>query len=261
MSSSVKIIAGLLGCIVLAILWFGRGGEPDSPSATAEFEAPDAAAYEKPNRQMLLGQPDMRGKLGDAESRRPQKGFADSGAAGELQDEAKRARPATVPGRVESGAKRARDKRMARRRFAQANAPESPKPEDTLEHWRDVALNDPDPDERADALTQLDHDDPAAIGVVIEALNDRNPEVRLSALDELWVNTDEPPLDVLAGVLSDPDPEVRAEAVRLIGDSDDPRARQLLEPILGDANEEVRAEAADALEIDEDDPMLDEYAR
>jgi HEAT repeat protein len=114
----------------------------------------------------------------------------------------------------------------------------------------DVALGDPDPDERADAISQLDLDDPAAMEVLIKALNDSDTDVRLAALDELWTNSDEPPLDILARVVHDPDPEVRLEAVRILSESEEPYAQQLLRGALLDRDEDVREEAADALDLD-----------
>lgn len=122
--------------------------------------------------------------------------------------------------------------------------------EEGLDHLRDVALGDPDPDERADAVSQLDLDDPEAMDVLIKALEDRDTDVRLAALDELWTNSDEPPLDILERVVNDPDPEVRLEAVRILSESDEPFAQQLLRGALTDRDEDVRDEAADALDVD-----------
>lgn len=228
MSSSVKIIAALLGCAVVAILWFRGGDEPSRPPEVSEPETRPRSAYEKPpKRQMLLDQPAVPGSLEAGESRRP----------GAMKD------------RLDARTQKREERKMARQRKEPRPEREN-QPEESVEHWRDVVLNNPDPDERADALNQLDYDDPAAMEVLVAALQDRDPEVRLTALDELWVNTDEPPLNLLASLLDDPEAEIRAEAVRMIGDSEDPGAVALLESVLGDSDEDVRSEAADALDLD-----------
>jgi hypothetical protein len=229
MSSNVKIVAALLGCVALALLWFSRGEDPAAPEVQREGGQPSMATKDKPKRRMLLDQPMARDELDDAGSHRP----------GMLKSQLE-----------------ARAKKVKQRREAMKNAPATPdeaEDDQTLDHWRNIVLNDPDPDERADALTQLDYDEPDAMAVLVQALQDRDVDVRLSALDELWVNADEPPLDLLAPVLNDPDAEVRAEAVRMIAESDDPEAAALLETALSDADEDVRSEAADALDIDEED--------
>lgn len=224
MSSTFKIAAALIGCVAIAFLWLGGDDEVGAPQeARPQVEKPSVSGPGKPKRQMLLNQPMERSGLGDAESRRPR----------------------NLPKRLQARSKKM-EERKARALLRTPNADEG------VEHWRNVVLNDPDPDERADALTQLDYDEPGAMAVLAQALHDRDVEVRLSALEELWVNADEPPLDLLAPVLDDPEAEVRAEAVRMIAESEDPQAAALLETALGDADEDVRSEAADALDIDED---------
>jgi len=234
MSSNVKIIAALLGCVALAFLWFGRGGDSAPSQERPERVRPTASSVERPKRRMLLDQPMVRDELDDAERRRPGK----------------------MKSQLEARSKKVKERRAMRRQRPPTPDPAERDMEDQedFEHWRDVALNDPDPDERVDALTQLDFDQPDALGVLAQALRDPEADVRLSALDELWVNTDEPPLDILGPVLDDPDPEVRAEAVRMIAESEDPEAEALLEGATTDPDEDVRGEAADALDIDEDEP-------
>lgn len=224
MSSNVKIVAALLGCLALAFLWLGRDSEPAAPEAQPEFEKSSASVQTKPKRHMLLNQAMDRPERERGEPRRQAK----------------------ITNRLEARSK----KLEARRARALQRTPSDL--DEGLDHWRNVVINDPDPDERADALTQLDYEEPGAMAVLAQALQDRDVDVRLSALDELWVNADEPPLDLLAPVLNDPEAEVRAEAVRMIAESEDPQAAALLETALGDPDEDVRGEAADALDIDED---------
>lgn len=226
MSTNVKIVAALLGCLAVVFLWLGR--ESDEPPAPQGDQA-SASAFERPKRRMLLEQPPARGGI-DNEARAPR-----------------------IRSQLDARSKKVEERRLARQQRAMASDSED---DEDFDHWRDVILNDPDPDERADALTQMDYEEPEAMGVLIQALQDRDAEVRLAALDELWVTVDEPPLDVLAPVLSDPDPEVRAEAVRMIAESDEARAAELLAAALADPDEDVRDEAADALDLDLDEDEI-----
>jgi HEAT repeat protein len=230
MSLNAKILAGIAGCIVLALLWFGRGGEPepagDDRPAAAPGNPMSAPRPAKPRAPMMLG----GGNAPDS---------ADPKVASRLDERRSR---------------RLRKKPPMARGAEDAPLPDA-EPEEADENAdfdevRNTLVNDPDPDERVNALSQLDFDHPDALDVVVQALSDRDPEVRMAALEELWANTDEPPLDILNVVLDDPDPEVRAEAVRMISDSEDVLAEDLLRQALGDADEDVRSEAADALDIE-----------
>lgn len=132
-------------------------------------------------------------------------------------------------------------------------------PEDSPEYWGHVAVFDPDPDNRIDAVREIGSFDlETARGLLASVLSDYDPEVRLEGLSELMTVADEPPLDLLAPMLDDPDPEVRLEVVRMIADSDHADADWLLRGALGDTNGDVREEAADALDVELEDDDEDD---
>jgi hypothetical protein len=120
-----------------------------------------------------------------------------------------------------------------------------------LETLSQVALYAEDPDDRLDAieqLTTLDFDQ--ILPVLMQVLSDPDPELRLFALNEIWLSMDEPPLDILGSVVSnDQDPEVRIEALRMVGESEDPRALQMVKAAANDSDEDVREEAADLIDL------------
>ena len=287
MSQTTVILAAALGCIVLFALWAQSGDEPPPLEEPVRNVRPLAAKpFPRPQRpRSMAGRSEPRGEAkadtpGDSaviedgeedkapvvrrrldapgntlEARRAQRR-----GEREARLEAKRQMPEAGrhAGVVPQG-------QLSRREPEQ---PEQPEPdamgkkeqpplrpaqdfdEDSVEHLRDVALGDPDPDERADALSRLDLDDQGAMDVLVRALDDSDTDVRLAALEEIWTNSDDPPLDILASVINDRDPEVRLEAVRILSESDEPYAQQLLRGALADTNEDVREEAADALDVD-----------
>lgn len=135
--------------------------------------------------------------------------------------------------------------------------PETVDPAVEFESFRDAAMMDPDPDDRVDALesaaTMFDNE--LAIPLLKDCLKDSDPEVRLAALDELWLQSDDVPFDEVTTALKDDDPEVRLEAVRILGDgdSDDQRVWSLLETAANDADEDVRSDAQDLIDLNSDD--------
>lgn len=122
-----------------------------------------------------------------------------------------------------------------------------------FESLRSTATSDPDPDERADALETAAamYDDDQALQLLRDGLKDPDPEVRLAALDDLWLQSDDLPFDELRTALSDDDADVRLEAVKILndGDDDDERVQSLLKIAADDPDEDVSSEAQDMIEL------------
>ncbi len=114
---------------------------------------------------------------------------------------------------------------------------------------RDVILNDPDPDERIGGILMLTgNEHPDAVGVLVNAMDDGNAEVRLAAVEALadYVEVLEP--NALSPALDDPDPEVRFEAVSVLGDFENDAAFGLVRQALDDPDEDVRELAVGIIE-------------
>jgi hypothetical protein len=102
-------------------------------------------------------------------------------------------------------------------------------PEDRVEavEWLDVTAaagyeavverlaDDPDPEVRAAAAESLGDADVGAVGPLLQALEDRAPEVGLEALDSLEMLGDESTVEKLEPALRHPDPEVRERAIEV----------------------------------------------
>lgn len=125
---------------------------------------------------------------------------------------------------------------------------------DDLPALKEIALNDPDPDRRLTAVTLLGaSDDPQAIPILGEALKDADEEVRLAAIQSLADMTEGVPVDLLGtAALSDPSPDNRYEALEALADTGDPAARPYLERALQDPDEDVASLAESLLELDGD---------
>jgi len=136
------------------------------------------------------------------------------------------------------------------REAAAATARSVRDPDEELEQLKNTALNDPDPDERISAMWSLSITDEAqALPVLSTALRDGDREVRMAALQELGgLEEESDVVDVLAIALNDTDGEIRAEAVRLIGDTEDPRALELARRLMSDPDPEVQEEARSVIE-------------
>jgi len=120
-----------------------------------------------------------------------------------------------------------------------------------FETLRNMALHDPDPDNREVALWLLASlEDQPVVPVFMEALSDKDPEVRLAAVESLS-ELDEPPIEAFAIALDDPDPEIRFEAVSVLAEISDSRVLPLIEKALHDPDEDVRTLAEGIADLDE----------
>lgn len=124
---------------------------------------------------------------------------------------------------------------------------------DEVDEYRDVILDDPDPEERVGAILMLSgNEHPEAISTFVRALDDADAEVRLAAVEALgdYIDTIEP--SSLSRVIDDPDPEVRFEAISILGDFETPAAYEMVRQALDDPDEDVRDLAEGILEDAED---------
>jgi HEAT repeat protein len=82
-----------------------------------------------------------------------------------------------------------------------------------LQYLLEVMTDDPDPEVRTAAVSQLgDSESPEAIDGMVTALNDPNSEVVLEAIDSLEYSADHNVIGSLERLLQHPDPEVREAA-------------------------------------------------
>ncbi|MFI5397802.1 MAG: HEAT repeat domain-containing protein [Candidatus Binatia bacterium] len=114
-----------------------------------------------------------------------------------------------------------------------------------------IALEDPDPDRRVTAMTLLGaSEDPEAIPVLAKALSDQDEEVRMAALEALSDFTDEPPVEAIQNALSDPAADIRFEALSVLADVGGAPARAAIEKALTDTDPDVRNLAEGILQLE-----------
>jgi hypothetical protein len=123
-----------------------------------------------------------------------------------------------------------------------------------IDSARKMALLQKEPGELNRVRQQLLSEAAIPRQVLEAALLDSNIEVRMAALFEISLATEEPPLDLLAAVLQgDPSTEVRLEALTIVADSDDEEADALIRSSLNDPDEAVRSEAREQVEARNDE--------
>ncbi len=118
------------------------------------------------------------------------------------------------------------------------------------------ARHAPEPEDRSAALVALSAEDPAQfVAVLSDALNDRDPSVRETAMDLVAYSPEGQPLsrDAKLRLLthiarSDGSAELRADALVLLADMDPERGRAAALHARGDADAGVRTEAEAVLE-------------
>ncbi len=223
-SFEAKLGLALIGIALIALLWYSRGDVPQT------LVAPGPGATSRTpvrGRAPESGEPYAAGRLD-----RPRR------AGGKFRE-----RPLPTP--ATSGQHAAP---------AQPGGPEpGPLEEEELdfETLKNMALHDPDPDNRTMALWLLAglEDQPVA-PVLMQALSDKDAEVRLAAVESLS-ELDDPPIEALAMALDDPDPEIRFEAISVVAEIADNRVLPLIEKALHDPDEDVRSLAEGIADLDE----------
>lgn len=117
---------------------------------------------------------------------------------------------------------------------------------------------DPDPTERAAAITDLSLLDPAqALPALQKGAKDPDDDVRLAVVIAIGRYGDQAPIDLIAQFSQDPDPEMRLETLDVIESLLDEEAisirlRQFVEVAARDPDEDVRDRAQDILnQLDE----------
>jgi|ERR1700687_1104191 len=125
-------------------------------------------------------------------------------------------------------------------------------PED-IPTLKKLALEDPDPERRLTAVTLLGaSEDAEAIPVLAQALSDQDEEVRLAAIQSLADFTGDAPVDALQKVVeSDPSADNRYEALEVLSDIGGDRARAAIERALSDSDEDVKGLAEGILDLEQ----------
>jgi HEAT repeats len=122
---------------------------------------------------------------------------------------------------------------------------------DDLPAMTKIALEDSDPDRRMTAITLLGtSENPEAIPVLAKALSDQDEEVRMAALQALSDFTDEPPVEAIQSALSDPAADIRFEALTILADVGSEPARIAIEKALNDTDPDVRNLAEGILDLE-----------
>jgi HEAT repeat protein len=109
-------------------------------------------------------------------------------------------------------------------------------------------LKNPDPEERSDAVLDIDPEGPGLQYLLEVATDDPDPEVRMAAVSQLG-DTESP--EAIAGLvtaLGDPDSEVVLEAIDGLEYSADHNVIGNLEKLLQHPDPEVREAAEDAID-------------
>jgi HEAT repeat protein len=132
---------------------------------------------------------------------------------------------------------------------------------DDIPALKKVALQDADPERRLTAVTLLGaSEDPEVIPILTEVLKDQDEEVRMAALESLADFTDEAPVEAIEVALDDSVAENRFEALSILGDIGGDRARAAVEKALNDPDEEVRSLAEGILDLEDDEPTPSDQA-
>jgi hypothetical protein len=115
-----------------------------------------------------------------------------------------------------------------------------------------------DADQKIELLAGLSEQYPGSLVTIVDkAFNDKDPEVRLAAI-ELLVDCESPgKLTVVSRALKDADEQIREVAVESLASVKDTKVSKLLVQAIGDKSESVRTAAMTAAEEQEGSTMLD----
>jgi hypothetical protein len=258
MSTTGKVLAGVIGLALVLGVWVLMGGKPEPQNSreTAETAARPAPLAPRPERQENLDMPEMA-RSDELSARRNAQREARAGSLSERRMARSLRSKGGGPGTGGEAVPRAgMGGHQAEKGEAEESAPKAApsRDDDTFESVRTTALSNPDPDERIRAIESLSlYDDEPILPVFAQALRDTDPEVRLAALEELSLATDSPPLDLVGAALNDSDPEIRSTALQVLADSEDEGRWPLIRSALRDPDEDVRAEAQEIVDLDTDE--------
>ena len=130
-------------------------------------------------------------------------------------------------------------------------------PADTALHKLQPLLADRDPVIRLAALESIaDMNHAARLPVLIAALDDPSPQIRIAALEAFTLHGDSPAAGVIGSLVYDQDPAVRIAAIDALAALADPNSIHVLGALLTDPDRDARIGAVAALgEIGGDDAI------
>jgi HEAT repeat protein len=125
--------------------------------------------------------------------------------------------------------------------------------EPEFETLKAMATTDPDPQNRLVAVVILaTSEDPNALPVLSQALEDADPDVRLTTVEMLGdFGTSEAAASALAKALDDPVPDIRFAALGVLADLGGQVALDAVQKALDDEDADVRALAEGVLDLEE----------
>ena len=125
----------------------------------------------------------------------------------------------------------------------------------TVAELKHTLTTHPSREKRIEAARELGAmEEPDAMQVLVDAMNDRDPEVRAEVIDALQEYLEDLTPDVLQPVLKDNDPNVRFEAVTLLGLMGGPDAMIAAGKLTDDSDADVRELAEEVQQVLASDP-------
>jgi len=231
MSTEAKIGLVVIGVALVGVLWFatGRRNEPlQAPTQAKQTGKETLSRGERVRRRLA----ELNGEYGQGNRRDPSM----------RRWERELPTPA-VAGQYAAGA-------PAPENEGAVQVGDTGDDELDFEALRQMALTDPDPDNRIVAVWLLGSlDDQPVMPVLIQALSDSDSEVRMAAIESIS-EFDDPPIDALSLAMDDPDPEIRFEALSVAAEIDDDRVQPILAKGLDDPDEDVRSLAEGVADLE-----------
>lgn len=142
-----------------------------------------------------------------------------------------------------------------RREGTEEKKPVDPADDAELQKMIHAATEDPNPSERANAISDLALRDDVenVLPALRQAAKDPDPDVKLAMVTALGEMGEAAPIDLVAQYASDGDPEIRLEALSVVeGLVEEEGTRDAVAPILNkarhDPDEEVRDKANEIVE-------------
>lgn len=242
-SSPLKVWAAVAAAVVVVVVVIARVAWRTSQPAS-QFQPSEGREPMKPSDR-------VRQRLEELRAARP--GVPREESSGRI--EARGGVPAAPQRNLPSAPReRAPGQAMKAPNAQLEDAPGAPVDEDIedIPTLKALALQDPDPERRLTAINLLGAtEDPQAIPILAQALSDQDEEVRMAALEELSDFTDEPPVEAIENAINDPSADIRFEAVSVLSDIGGERTRSAIEKALNDPDEDVRALAEGILDMEE----------